>query len=71
MNVHTEQESLVARFQAMKTNDGLKDLKFFFGQVSESTTDAFYAEVNRLYKLVDEGKYTEVDNWGDGVGLPS
>jgi hypothetical protein len=68
MNVHTEQQKLVARFQAMKEN-GLKDLKFFFGQVSESTTDAFCEEVNRLYRLVEEGRFTDVADWGDGKRL--
>ena len=70
LKMTTEQQTLVARFQAMKAN-GLKDLKFFFGQVSESTVDDFCEEVNRLYKLVDEGKCTKIDDWGDGVGLPT
>jgi len=71
MTTQTEQQQLVARFHAMKTNEGLLDLKFFFGQVSESTTDSFCAAVNKLYRLVDEGKYTDLDCWGDGVGLPA
>lgn len=71
MNVYqTEQQKLAARFQAMKEN-GLKDLKFFFGKVSEATTDEFCEEVNRLYRLVEEGKYTDVDDWEDGKGLPN
>ena len=69
LKMTTEQQKLVARFQAMKANDGLKDLKFFFGQVSEATVDDFCEEVNRLYKLVDEGKCTKVDDWGDGEGI--
>lgn len=68
--VMTEQQELVGRFQAMKAKDGLRDMKFFFGQVSESTVDDFCAEVNRLYRLVSEGKCTKVDDWGDGKGLP-
>ena len=71
MTTQNEQEQLVARFQAMKANDGLLDLKFFFGQVSESTTDSFCAAVNKLYRLVDEGKFTDVEDWGDGKGLPA
>ena len=54
----------------MKSNDGLVDMKFFFGQVSESTVDSFCEQVNRLYKLVEDGKYKEVKSWGDAKGLP-
>ena len=61
---------LADRFQRMKADDGLVDMRFFFGQVSESTVDDFCEEVNRLYKLVKEGKYTKVEDWGDGKGLP-
>ena len=51
--------------------DGLVDLKFFFGQVSESTVGDVCEEVNRLYKLVDEGKYTKLERWGDAKELPN
>ena len=46
-------------------------MKFFFGQVSEATVDDFCEEVNRLYKLVEDGKYTKVESWEDGKGLPA
>ena len=55
----------------MKADDGLVDLKFFFGEVSESTVSDVCEEVNRLYKLVDEGKYTKLEHWGDAKGLPN
>jgi len=67
----TEQQQLFARFQAKTADDGLKDMKFFFGRVSESTVDTFCEEVNRLYRLVDEGKCTRIDDWDDGKGLPA
>ncbi len=70
MESQKEQAALVKRFQRMKDEDGLVDLKFFFGQVSESTVDDFYEEVNRLYKLVEDGKYTKIKRWGDAKGLP-
>ena len=62
----SERAGLADRFQKMKEEDGLLDMKFFFGQVTESTVDAFCEEVNRLYKLVDDGKCTKVEKWGDG-----
>ena len=65
-----ERDLLVERFQRMKKDDGLVDMKFFFGEVSEATVDDFCEEVNRLYKLVDEGKFTKVESWGDAKGLP-
>ncbi len=46
-------------------------MKFFFGQVSETTVDGFCEEVNRLHKLVEEGRFTEIKRWGDAKGLPS
>ena len=47
------------------------DMKFFFGRVSEATVDDFCEEVNRLYRLVEEGKFTEISHWGDAKGLPA
>ena len=69
MEPRKERDLLVERFQRMKKDEGLVDMKFFFGQVSEVTVDDFCEEVNRLYKLVDEGKFTKVESWGDGTGL--
>ena len=71
MGSRKERDLLVERFQRMRKDDGLLDMKFFFGQVSEYTVDDFCEEVNRLYKLVGEGKCTKLDRWGDGKGLPS
>ena len=70
MTSTSECARLADRFQAMKADGGLVDMKFFFGQVSESTVDDFCEEVNRLYKLVEEGKYKKVEKWGDGKGFP-
>ena len=70
MEHQKERDLLAERFQRMKAEDGLLDLKFFFGQVSESTVDEFCEEVNRLYRLVEEGKCTKVEGWGDSKGLP-
>ena len=70
MEPQKERDLLAARFKRMKAENGLVDLKFFFGQVSECTVDDFCGEVNRLYKLVDDGKCTKLEDWGDAVGLP-
>lgn len=70
MTTQTEQAKLVERFHKMTAEDGLRDMKFFFGQVAEATVDEFCGEVNRLYTLVEEGKFTKIESWGDGKGLP-
>ena len=70
MEPRKERDLLVDHFQRMKKDEGLVDMKFFFGQVSEATVDDFCEEVNRLYRLVDEGKFTKVKSWGDAKGLP-
>jgi len=70
MEKRTERQQLVDRFQRMKAEDGLLDMKFFFGPVSETTVDGFCEEVNRMYRFVEEGKYTEVTEWGDRVTVP-
>ena len=66
-----ERDLLTKRFQRMKEDDGLVDLKFFSAK-SLSLLLAMFGceEVNRLYKLVDEGKYTKLERWGDAKGLP-
>ena len=70
MDSRTERALLTERFQRMKADDELVDLKFFFGQVSESTVEKFCEDVNRLYKLVDTGKYFTLKSWGDANDLP-
>ncbi len=67
MESQKERDLLRKRFQ-QKKNDGLVDMKFFLGQVSEQTVDDVCEEVNRLYKLVEEGKCKVVTSWGDGKG---
>ena len=67
MESQKERNLLRKRFQ-QKKNDGLVDMKFFLGQVSEQTVDDVCEEVNRLYKLVEEGKCKVVTSWGDGKG---
>ena len=63
-------DQLASRFQKMKEEEGLLDMKFFFGQVSETTVDGFCEEVNRLHKLVEEERFTRINRWGDSKGLP-
>ena len=71
MELTRAQDQLNSRFRKMREEDGLLDMKFFFGQVSETTVDGFCEEVNRLHKLVDEGRFVEVKHWGDAKGLPN
>ena len=69
--MNTEAQKLASRFEKMRAESGLVDMKFFFGQVAESTVDDFCEEVNRLHKLVEEGKCTKVEGWSDAKGLPT
>ncbi len=70
MESQRARDQLDSRFRKMKEEGGLLDMKFFFGQVSETTVDGFCEEVNRLYKLVDEGRFVEIKRWDDAKGLP-
>ena len=63
--MRTEREALLQRFERMKAEDGLLDMKFFLGSVSEETVEDVCAEVNRLHEMVEKGKVKEVKQWGD------
>jgi hypothetical protein len=60
----TERQRLEQRFQSMKAQ-GLQDMKFHLGRVSEATTEEVYAEVNRLLDNVEAGRVQELPAWGD------
>ncbi len=61
---NTAREILTADFQAKKAK-GLKDLKFFLGNVSESTVEDVCAEVNKLYAEVAKGNVIILKSWDD------
>lgn len=65
MKPQKERDLLTTQFQKKKKHDGLVDMKFFLGPVSEQTVDDVCEQVNRLYKLVEEGKCKYVPSWGD------
>ena len=56
----SERQRLTERFQDMKATGGLQDMKFHLGKVSETTTEAVCAEVNRLLDNMECGKYEEL-----------
>ncbi len=60
----TAREALLTRFHKMK-EEGLRDMKFFLGKVSESTVEEVCGEVNRLYDEVAKGNVKVVESWGD------
>jgi len=60
-----ERKALLDRFQAMKAENGLRDMKFFLGKVSEDTVEAVCHVVNKVYDLVDSGNFKKVEKWGD------
>lgn len=60
----TARAQLQADFRAMQ-GDGLRDMKFSLGKVSESTVEDVCAVVNRVLADVDAGKAKTVELWGD------
>lgn len=65
MTTKTERETLQDRFLKMKATEGLVDIKFHLGQVSETTTEAVCAQVNTLLDAVRDGKVRMLDKWND------
>lgn len=63
--LESERKALLDRFQAMKDDRSLRDMKFFLGKVSEATVEAVCHQVNKVYNLVDSGNFKEVTKWGD------
>jgi len=60
----TERAKLRATFHAKKAA-GLKDMKFFLTNPTESTVEDICAEVNHWYQEVEAGNATQVVSWGD------
>jgi hypothetical protein len=60
----TARETLTADFQAKKAK-GLKDLKFLFGDVSQSTVEEVCGEVNKIYAEIEKGNVIVQKSWGD------
>jgi hypothetical protein len=66
---NTARNELLTRFQAMKANDGLRDLKFLLGgRASDSTVEDVCADVLAFYEKVQSGDVTPQATWGDGTG---
>jgi len=60
----TEREALVDRFNKAK-EAGLLDMKFFVGEVGESTVERVCQDVNNVLDMVDAKEYVELDSWED------
>jgi len=60
----TAKDELLSTF-AQKKEHGLKDMKFFFGNVKESTVEDVCAEVNRLYAEEKKGNVKTIESWAD------
>ena len=60
----TARADLLSAFQAKKAA-GLRDMKFFLGNVTESTTEEVCAEVNKLYAEVAKGNAKTIELWND------
>lgn len=68
MTNQPHRQALTEHFQNMKNSEGLTDMKFHLGKVSETTTEPVYAEVNTLLKNRADGKVQEVVSWHDSYG---
>jgi hypothetical protein len=53
----TAVKAFAERFEVLK-DEGLVDMKFFVGEVSESTHESFCKEVNEIDRLVNNGEAT-------------
>lgn len=56
--------ALTADFQAKKSK-GLRDLKFYVGNVTGKTVEAVCSDVNAVFEKVREGNYIVHKSWGD------
>lgn len=65
MTTKTEREMLQDRFQQMKASEGLIDMKFHLGQVSETTTEAVCKQVNSLLDSVKNSNVRMLPSWND------
>ena len=65
MATQTEREKLAARFHAMKAADGLQDMKFHLGRVSEATTDQVCGRINSMLDDYAEDRVHWIDSWKD------
>lgn len=65
MQTESQRAQLESRFQSMKAQDGLVDMKFHLGLVAEATTESVCAEVNRLLDNIQDGRVHEMEPWGD------
>ena len=56
-----ERQKLNERFRAMKASDGLLDMKFTLGKVSEASTEQVCREINRMLDAfeLEEGRWDE------------
>lgn len=69
MTSKTERQTLLDRFQAMKAEGGLVDMKFHLGQVSETTTEAVCGQVNSLLDAVAGDKVRFFSKWNDAHAI--
>lgn len=55
---------LSADFQAKKAH-GLRDLKFFIGNVSGKTVEEVCSDVNHVFASIEAGNYIVLEAWND------
>jgi len=65
MATKTEREKLSDRFHAMKASDGLLDMKFHLGRVSEATTDQVCGRINAMLDDYADGRVHWIESWKD------
>ncbi len=60
MNQQSERDKFKARLEERRS-EGLTDIKFFVGDLSESTHESFYREANAIDDAMESGRFTEID----------
>ena len=61
-------DALTADFQAKKEH-GLRDLKFYVGNVTDKTVEAVCADVNDVFEKVRDSNFIVHKSWGDSHAL--
>ena len=63
-NKLSERAKLAARYERMKAEKGLVDVKYFLSNQGEATTEQVCREVNAMYAAVERGEAKPLD-FGD------
>lgn len=60
-NTHSERAKLANRYEQMKAESGLVDVKYFLSNSGEATTEQVCREVNAMYAAMERGDAKVLD----------